>query len=54
MLPCRELDQSVLDSLSDFQQERLILTQSVIPILNIISQCKLDDLERERRKRESV
>lgn len=44
-LPCRELDEGILQRLPDLQQEGLILAQSVVPVLDVVSQSKLDHLQ---------
>lgn len=46
-VPRGELHESVLHRLPDLQQEGLVLTQGVIPVLDVVSQSKLDHLEEE-------
>lgn len=48
--PGGELNEGVLDRLSDLQEERFIVTQCVIPILDIVPQSKLDNLMNDRRR----
>lgn len=47
---CGELDEGILQRLSDLQYEGLILTQSVVPVLDVVSQCKLDYLKEEESR----
>ena len=49
--PCGELDECVLHSLSDLQQEGLVLAQRVVPVLDVVPQGKLDHLSREQEKK---
>lgn len=48
-VPRGELDEGILQSLSNLQQKGLVFTQSVIPVLDIVSQSKLDDLQNKQK-----
>lgn len=50
VLPGGELNECVLDRLTDLQEERFIITQCVIPILDIVPQGELDDLMNDMRR----
>lgn len=54
VVPCGELDEGSLQCLSDLQQKGLIFTQSVVPVLDVVSQRKLDHLNKINKKRGKI
>ncbi len=50
VLPGGELNECILDRLTDLQEERFIFTQCVIPIMDIVPQGELDDLMNDTRR----